>query len=182
MRNILIVARKEIQEGLAEPVGLGHDAPPRGPRPHPHLPRQRADWQWASALDVVIVSLSSLTIFLLPLIAPLISHDAIVGEMERGTMLLLLSYPVGAGRCCSASSWASLHPGFCDPHRIRSGRRRLAATGAIDAESWTAFASMVGSSILLGAAFIAVGYLVSALVRSAARRPGSPSASGWCSF
>jgi Cu-processing system permease protein len=42
----------------------------------------------------------------------------------------------------------------------------LAATGApIDAESWTAFASMVGSSVLLGAAFIAVGYLVSALVR-----------------
>jgi ABC-type Na+ efflux pump permease subunit len=28
-------------------------------------------------------------------IALLISHDAIVGEMERGTMLLLLSYPVG---------------------------------------------------------------------------------------
>ena len=46
------------------------------------------------ALDVVIVSLSSLTIFLIPLIALLISHDAIVGDMERGTMLLLLSYPV----------------------------------------------------------------------------------------
>jgi len=42
----------------------------------------------------------------------------------------------------------------------------LLATGAeIDAESWAAFASMIGSSILLGAAFIAVGYLVSALVR-----------------
>jgi Cu-processing system permease protein len=42
----------------------------------------------------------------------------------------------------------------------------LAATGAaIDRESWTAFASMVGSSVLLGAAFIAIGYLVSALVR-----------------
>ena len=45
-------------------------------------------------LDVVIVSLSSLTIFLVPLIALLLSHDAIVGEVERGTMLLLLSYPV----------------------------------------------------------------------------------------
>ena len=48
----------------------------------------------ARPLDVVIVSLSSLTIFLVPLIALLISHDAIVGDMERGTMLLLLSYPV----------------------------------------------------------------------------------------
>ena len=37
----------------------------------------------ARALDVVIVSLSSLTIFLVPLIALLISHDAIVGDMER---------------------------------------------------------------------------------------------------
>ena len=42
----------------------------------------------------------------------------------------------------------------------------LAASGAvIDPESWTAFIAMVGSSVLLGAVFIAVGYLVSALVR-----------------
>ncbi|TGW04817.1 ABC transporter permease, partial [Mesorhizobium sp. M2D.F.Ca.ET.145.01.1.1] len=48
----------------------------------------------AGALDVVVVSLASLTIFIVPLIALLISHDAIVGEIERGTMTLLLSYPV----------------------------------------------------------------------------------------
>jgi Cu-processing system permease protein len=35
----------------------------------------------------------------------------------------------------------------------------------INPESWAAFAAMVGSSVLLGAVFIAVGYLVSALVR-----------------
>ena len=34
------------------------------------------------------------TIFLVPLIALLISYDAIAGEFERGTMALLLSYPV----------------------------------------------------------------------------------------
>ena len=45
-------------------------------------------------LDVVIVSLTSLSIFLVPLIALLIAHDAIVGEAERGTLPLLLSYPV----------------------------------------------------------------------------------------
>jgi Cu-processing system permease protein len=60
-----------------------------------------------SALDVVIVSLSSLTIFVIPLVALLISHDAIVGEMERGTMLLLLSYRSAAFRFCSESSWAT---------------------------------------------------------------------------
>ncbi len=48
----------------------------------------------ASPLEVMVVSLSSLTIFLIPLIALLLSHDAVVGEAERGTLLLLLSYPV----------------------------------------------------------------------------------------
>ena len=48
----------------------------------------------ASRLDVVTVSLASLTIFLVPLIALLISHDAIAGEAERGTLLLLLAYPI----------------------------------------------------------------------------------------
>src|SRR5690606_2520823 len=48
----------------------------------------------ADPLAVVVVSLSSLTIFLLPLIALLLSFDAIVGEQERGTLILLLAYPV----------------------------------------------------------------------------------------
>ena len=97
MRNILIVARKEIQEGLRNRwvlattlllAALALTLTFLGSAPTGSV--------GVRALDVVIVSLSSLTIFLLPLIALLISHDAIVGEMERGTMLLLLSYPVGA--------------------------------------------------------------------------------------
>ena len=47
-----------------------------------------------SPLGVTIVSLSSLSIFLVPLIALLLSYDAIVGEAERGTLSLLLTYPV----------------------------------------------------------------------------------------
>ena len=45
-------------------------------------------------LAVTVVSISSLTIFLIPLIALLIGYDAIVGEAERGSLLLLLTYPV----------------------------------------------------------------------------------------
>ena len=42
----------------------------------------------------------------------------------------------------------------------------LSATGSrIDHDSLMAFAAMVGSSVLLGAVFVAIGYLVSALVR-----------------
>ncbi len=42
----------------------------------------------------------------------------------------------------------------------------LAITGAsVLAASWYAFASMLGTSILLGAVFVAIGYLISSLVR-----------------
>jgi Cu-processing system permease protein len=48
----------------------------------------------ADPLAIVVVSLTSLTIFLIPLIALLLSFDGIVGEHERGTLMLLLSYPL----------------------------------------------------------------------------------------
>jgi len=168
MRNILIVARKEIQEGLRNRwvlattlllAGLALSLTFLGSAPTGTV--------GVRALDVVIVSLSSLTIFLLPLIALLISHDAIVGEMERGTMLLLLSYPVGRWQVLLGKFVGHLSIlAFATLLGYGAAAGALAVMGeAIDAESWTAFASMIGSSILLGAAFIAVGYLVSALVR-----------------
>jgi Cu-processing system permease protein len=168
MRNILIVARKEIQESLRNRwvlattlllAALALTLTFLGSAPTGNV--------GVRALDVVIVSLSSLTIFVLPLIALLISHDAIVGEMERGTMLLLLSYPVGRWQVLLGKFVGHLAIlAFATLVGYGAAAAALAATGvAIDAESWTAFASMVGSSILLGAAFIAVGYLISALVR-----------------
>jgi len=168
MRNILIVARKEIQEGLRNRwvlattlllAGLALSLTFLGSAPTGTV--------GVRALDVVIVSLSSLTIFLLPLIALLISHDAIVGEMERGTMLLLLSYPVGRWQVLLGKFIGHLSIlAFATLLGYGAAAGALAVTGAeIDAQSWVAFATMIGSSILLGAAFIAVGYLVSALVR-----------------
>jgi Cu-processing system permease protein len=119
------------------------------------------------ALDVVIVSLSSLTIFLIPLIALLISHDAIVGDMERGTMLLLLSYPVARrqvllgkflGHIAVLAFATCLGYGLAAVALVVTGSR-------VDNDSLAAFAAMIGSSVLLGAVFVAIGYLVSALVR-----------------
>jgi len=121
----------------------------------------------ARALDVVIVSLSSLTIFLIPLIALLISHDAIVGDMERGTMLLLLSYPVARWQVLLGKfvgHLAVLAFATCLGYGIAAAAL-IATGGHIDADSLAAFAAMIGSSVLLGAVFVAIGYLVSALVR-----------------
>lgn len=45
-------------------------------------------------LPTVMNSLLSLTVFLLPLLALLLSYDAFVGEAESGTLLLMLTYPL----------------------------------------------------------------------------------------
>jgi Cu-processing system permease protein len=119
------------------------------------------------ALDVVIVSLSSLTIFLIPLIGLLISHDAIVGDMERGTMLLLLSYPVARWQVLLGKFLGHLGVlAFATCLGYGIAVAALLVTGSqIDSDSLTAFAAMIGSSVLLGAAFVSIGYLVSTLVR-----------------
>ena len=48
----------------------------------------------ADRLSVVVASLTSLAVYLVPLVALLMSFDAIAGEVERGTLPLLLTYPV----------------------------------------------------------------------------------------
>lgn len=120
-----------------------------------------------SALVVITVSLSSLTIFLVPLIALLLSYDAIVGELEQGTMPLLLSYPITrTGVLLGKFLGQSAILGFA----VIVGFGSAAALAAIRAEdpfemeAWIAFGQLAGSSIVLGAIFIALGLLCSGLV------------------
>ena len=176
MRNVLTVAAKEIQEGfrnrwvLAATILLALLALSLtflGSAPTGNV--------GVRALDVVIVSLSSLTIFIVPLIALLISHDAIVGEMERGTMLLLLSYPVGRWQVLLGKFVGHVAIlAFATVLGYGAAAAALAAVGTeIDAASWVAFAAMIGSSIMLGAAFVAIGYALSALVRDRGTAAGA---------
>lgn len=168
MNNVLIVARKEIREGLRNRwvlattlllAALALTLSFLGSAPTGNV--------GVNQLDIVIVSLSSLTIFLVPLIALLLSHDAIVGEMERGTMLLLLSYPIGRNQVILGKFLGHLAIlAFATLFGYGAAAVALAATGTeIDAASWASFVSMLGSSVLLGAVFIAIGYLISARVR-----------------
>jgi len=48
----------------------------------------------ADRLSVTVASLTSLAVYLVPLVALLMSFDAIAGEVERGTLPLLLTYPI----------------------------------------------------------------------------------------
>jgi Cu-processing system permease protein len=168
MMNIMIIARKEIREGLRNRwvlattlllAALALSLSFLGSAPTGNV--------GVNQLDVVIVSLSSLSIFLVPLIALLLSHDAVVGEMERGTMLLLLSYPVGRNQVIFGKFVGHLAIlSFATLFGYGAAAIALAATGAeINPASWRAFLVMLCSSVLLGAVFVAIGYLTSTLVR-----------------
>ncbi|MBF0341486.1 MAG: ABC transporter permease [Magnetococcales bacterium] len=121
----------------------------------------------AKPLAVTVVSLSSLTIFLVPLIALMLAHDALVGEMERGTLLLLLAYPVTRPQVVLGKFLGQVGV-LAVATVVGYGAAGLAVglqgEGA-DPESWRAFGALIGSSVLLGAIFIALAHLVSALAR-----------------
>lgn len=118
------------------------------------------------ALEVTVVSLSSLTIFLVPLIALLLAYDAVVGEAERGTLLLLLAYPVARWQVVLGKFLGhSAVLGFATGLGYGIAGLVLGGSAAPDAQSWLAFAAMIGSSVLLGMVFLALGYLVSVAAR-----------------
>ena len=121
-----------------------------------------------SALAVTVVSLSSLSIFFVPLIALLLSYDSITGEAERGTLMLLLAYPVArwevvtgkfAGHIILLSIAVSIGYGSAGV---------VALSGDLESwadQAWQGFAGLIGSSVLLGAVFLALGLMISASVQ-----------------
>ena len=136
----------------------------------------------ASPLAITVVSLSSLSVFLIPLIGLLVSYDALVGEIERGTMPLLMTYPVTRWRIVLgkfAGQVAILAIATVVGFGVAALVTGLGDGG--DAEAWGAFGVMVGGSILLGAAFIALGTLFSAVVAERGTAAGV-SAAAWLIF
>jgi Cu-processing system permease protein len=127
----------------------------------------------ASALNVTTVSLASLSVYLIPLIALTLSYDSIVGERERGTLLLLMTYPI--------SRWQIVVGKFAGHFSIiavailvgyGAAGIYVGTTSEVQVQDWILFASMLASSLMLGSAFIAMGYLVSVVVSSRATAAG----------
>ena len=136
----------------------------------------------ASPLAITVVSLSSLSVFLVPLIGLLVSYDTLVGEIERGTMPLLMTHPVTRWRIVLgkfAGQVAILAVATVVGFGVAALITGLGEGG--DAEAWGAFGVMMGASILLGAAFIALGTLFSAVVAERGTAAGV-SAAAWLIF
>ena len=118
-------------------------------------------------LTVTVVSLSSLSIFLIPLIAMLLSYDSLIGEIERGTMALLLSYPVSRNQILAGKFIGHLiilALATTAGYGIAGITLQL-ANGSFDIAAWKPFALLIAASVILGAAFLSMGYLISAKVK-----------------
>jgi len=120
----------------------------------------------ADRLSITVASLTSLSVYLIPLMALLMSFDAIAGEVERGTLPLLLTYPVSRaevliGKLVAHLAILSLAVavgfGIASVAAIAQDRTALAGLPSLWRLLW--------SSVLLGATFLGVGYALSVFAR-----------------
>lgn len=117
-------------------------------------------------LTVAVTSITTLSVYLIPLIGLLLSFDAISGEAERGTLALSLTYPQSRGQILLGKFLAHfIVLGFA----IAVGLALTAALtiwqyGAADL-SFAPLGKLFASALALGAAFLGIGYLVSSRVR-----------------
>ncbi|ABV94930.1 nitrous oxide maturation protein NosY [Dinoroseobacter shibae DFL 12 = DSM 16493] len=117
-------------------------------------------------LSVTVASLTSLSVYLVPLLALLMSFDAIAGEVERGTLPLLLTYPITRQEVLLGKLLAHLAVltlavvvgyGLAAAIAFASDSDAGAGLVALWRLTWT--------SVLLGATFLGAGYGLSALAR-----------------
>ena len=121
-------------------------------------------------LSVTVASLTSLAVYLVPLMALLMSFDSVAGEVERGTLPLLLTYPTSRSEILIGKLTAHLAI-LALSVAIGYGIAALVAIYADPAAlaGLPALWRLMWSSVLLGATFLGVGYAISSI----ARRPSS---------
>ncbi len=126
-------------------------------------------------LATTIVSLASLAVFLIPLIALLLAYDAIVGEEERGTLLLLLAYPLSrlqllAGKFLGHGAILAVSTGL--GFGVAGLVIALFSNQAGGPKLWTALGFFILTATLLGWSFVAIAYLISVSVGEKSKAAG----------
>jgi len=120
-----------------------------------------------ASTPATIASLASLGIFLIPLIALLLAYDAIVGEEEGGTLLLLMTYPLSKSQLL-LGKFLGHGLTLALATIIGFGVAGIAIAVLVEDVAIAALAVAMGrfvvSTVLLGWGFIALAYLVSVRV------------------
>lgn len=123
-------------------------------------------------IAVTVASLTSLAIYLVPLIALLLGFDALVGERERGTLDLLLALPLTRAEIV-LGKYAGLAAALALAMLGGFGAALLPLLGRLDAAGLRLYLGFVASAVLLGLAFLSLAVLISALARDRARASGA---------
>ncbi|WED25651.1 ABC transporter permease [Vibrio sp. DW001] len=124
------------------------------------------------SLSTTIASLSSLSVFIIPLIALLLCYDSFVGEHESGTLLLLMTYPISHGQLLlgkflgqgSIITLATIL-GFGSAAVLLSITTDMQDVGR-------SFSLFIITSSLLGLCFVALAYIISVSVSEKSKAAG----------
>lgn len=128
-----------------------------------------------TSLSTTIISLASLTVFIMPLIALMLAYDSVVGEDESGTLLLLMTYPISRSQLLLGKMLG--HGAIIAFATLTGFGITAILLGSFAAEtSWgeviPAFALFIMSAILLGWIFIAFAYIISTAVSEKSKAAG----------
>ena len=113
-----------------------------------------------AASTVTAPSLVTLCAFLVPLVALVLGHDAIVGERERHTLGILLSLPVSRGEVLVAK-YIGRVLALLAAIGLGMGVAAAVLGGGQGATVW----ALLPQTALLGAAFLSIGTLLSVSAR-----------------
>ncbi|WP_373000331.1 ABC transporter permease [Marinobacter sp.] len=120
-----------------------------------------------ASTPATIASLASLGIFLIPLIALLLAYDAIVGEEEGGTLLLLMTYPLSRSQLL-LGKFLGHGLTLALATLIGFGVAGVAIALLVEDVAITSLATamfrFIASTVLLGWGFIALAYVISVRV------------------
>ncbi|WP_107853005.1 ABC transporter permease [Oceanimonas marisflavi] len=177
MRTLLIIARKEWLDGIrnrwilaialvlwAMAVGLAY------------FGGVASGLVGFTSIESTLASLASLAVVILPLIALMLGHDALIGEAERGTLLLLMTYPLSPGQLLTGK-FAGQALMLAAATGLGFGSAALTLllfTDGLDAVLVARlFGALILSAILLGWIFLAMAYVLSAWVSEKGRAAGA---------
>ena len=133
-------------------------------------------------LTVSVTSMTTLSVYLAPLLALMMSFDAISGDRDRGSLSLLLSYPAGRGEILLGKFLSHLAAlAFAMTVGFGTAGALTAWSGGAGVDSLLALGRLIATSILLGAVFLALGYGVSSISGSSTAAAGM-SAALWLIF
>ena len=119
-------------------------------------------------MEETVVSLLSISVLLIPLIAIMLGFSTIAGEAEKGALYVVLSYPVRRievliGKFLGLGAVLAVTP------LIGFGLGGIVIAGTVGAEKGVAYIAFIGLTILLGIMYLSAIIFISALCKTRVR-------------